>query len=435
MDDADRALPVRVLEPRSVPLGGPRAMTVRRTLPARERSFVGAWCFVDHYGPDDVSVSGGMDVAPHPHCGLATVSWLFSGEVEHRDSLGTHAVVRPGEVNLMTAGRGIAHSEVSTPHTTVLHGAQLWLVLPAEAADVAPRFEHHVPEVVEPVPGVRAQVFVGSLWGSASPVHVESPLLGAEVRLEAGASLEVPVPVGFEVAVLVDTGQVVVAGTAIAARQLAVRDASTETGADPIGGEPGRGPAPLDRALADPALADPVVGAPEAPPGGVPLRLEAVSGPARVLLLGGTPFGEEVVMWWNFIGRSHDEVAVAREAWEAGPDRFGAVDGYAGPVTRLPAPPLPPIRLKARGNRHGTATTRGTDTAPGSETATGLETAPGRETAPGGETATGGETAPGVEIAAEVEVKPGSLSASGPDSAPRATDDSGFAGVEAPACS
>ncbi|HQA13112.1 MAG TPA: pirin family protein, partial [Ornithinibacter sp.] len=110
---------VQVIVPREVPLGGLRSMTVRRTLPARERSFVGAWCFVDHYGPDDVEVTGGMDVAPHPHCGLATVSWLFTGEVEHRDSLGTVATVRPGEVNLMTAGRGISHSEVSTAGTAV----------------------------------------------------------------------------------------------------------------------------------------------------------------------------------------------------------------------------------------------------------------------------------------------------------------------------
>ena len=157
---------VQVIVPREVPLGGPRSMTVRRTLPARERSFVGAWCFVDHYGPDDVSATGGMDVAPHPHCGLATVSWLFSGEVEHRDSLGTLALVRPGEVNLMTAGRGISHSEVSTPATTVLHGAQLWVVLPSSVADVEPRFEHHVPEVLQVAAGVRAQVFVGSLWGA-----------------------------------------------------------------------------------------------------------------------------------------------------------------------------------------------------------------------------------------------------------------------------
>jgi quercetin 2,3-dioxygenase len=108
---------VQVVTSRDVPLGGPRAMTVRRTLPQRDRSLVGAWCFADHYGPDDVAGTGGMDVPPHPHTGLQTVSWLFTGEIEHRDTSGVHAFVRPGELNLMTGGHGVAHSEVSTPAT------------------------------------------------------------------------------------------------------------------------------------------------------------------------------------------------------------------------------------------------------------------------------------------------------------------------------
>jgi redox-sensitive bicupin YhaK (pirin superfamily) len=303
---------VQVLRPREVPLGGPRAMTVRRTLPSRERSFVGAWCFLDHYGPDDVAATGGMDVAPHPHCGLATVSWLFSGEVEHRDSLGTVATVRPGEVNLMTAGRGISHSEVSTPGTSVLHGAQLWVVLPTAAAGVEPRFEHHAPPVVEVAEGVRAQVFVGSLWGSQSPVRVETPLLGAEVVLAPGASVELPVPPGYEVGVLVDTGTATFAGCHLGAAELGVV------------------------VQAAPVLA--------AGPEG-----------ARVLVLGGEPFGEEVVMWWNFVGASHDDVAAAREAWEAEAGthagRFGSVDGYEGRTSRIPAPALPGVRLRPRGNR------------------------------------------------------------------------------------
>src|SRR6476646_7970832 len=134
---------VQVIVPRQVPLGGPRSMTVRRTLPQRQRSFVGAWCFVDHYGPNDVAATGGMSVPPHPHTGLQTVSWLFSGEVEHRDSAGHHAFVRPGELNLMTAGRGISHSEYSTPATTTLHGTQLWLALPDRNRQVDPAFEHY----------------------------------------------------------------------------------------------------------------------------------------------------------------------------------------------------------------------------------------------------------------------------------------------------
>ena len=120
---------IELLEPREVPLGGPRARPVRRTLPQRQRSLIGAWCFVDHYGPDPVEGSG-MDVPPHPHTGLQTVSWLFAGEIDHRDSVGSHAPVRPGELNLMTAGRGIQHSEVSMPGVTELHGVQLWLALP-----------------------------------------------------------------------------------------------------------------------------------------------------------------------------------------------------------------------------------------------------------------------------------------------------------------
>ena len=312
------AVPVQVLRPREVPLGGPRAMTVRRTLPAKERSFVGAWCFLDHYGPDDVSATGGMDVAPHPHCGLATVSWLFSGEVEHRDSLGTHALVRPGEVNLMTAGRGISHSEVSTPGTTVLHGAQLWVALPAASADVEPRFEHHAPPVVEVGEGVRAQVFVGSLFGSTSPVRVDSALVGAEVVLEPGAAVTVPVAPGFEMSVLVDTGSVAVDGTDVGLGELVV--------------------------------------VPARPAGGSVL-VATSSEEARVLVLGGEPLGEEIVMWWNFVGRSHEDVEAAREAWEAGaspdadPGRFGRVEGYEGEVARIPAPALPGVRLKPRGNR------------------------------------------------------------------------------------
>src|SRR3954447_18526564 len=139
---------IEIMTPRDVPLGGPRAMRVRRTLPQRHRSLIGAWCFVDHYGPDDVADTGGMSVPPHPHTGLQTISWLFAGQVEHRDSAGNHAMVRPGELNLMTAGRGISHSESSAPGTTVLHGAQLWVALPSAARFAEPAFEQYVPDPV-----------------------------------------------------------------------------------------------------------------------------------------------------------------------------------------------------------------------------------------------------------------------------------------------
>ncbi|WP_033438790.1 pirin family protein [Saccharothrix sp. NRRL B-16314] len=296
---------VEVLEPRDVPLGGPRAMTVRRTLPRRSRSMIGAWCFADHYGPDDVSVSGGMDVAPHPHTGLQTASWLFSGEIEHRDSLGTHAVVRPGELNLMTAGRGICHSEVSTPTTTVLHGVQLWIALPDAHRDTPPAFEHHVPGEVR-LDGATARVFLGTVAGETSPVRTFTPLLGAEIVLEPGARLALDVDTSFEHGVLVDVGAVELAGT------------------------------PLARG----ALGYVGVGATR-------LHLTNVTDePARVVLLGGEPLGEDLVMWWNFIGRDHDDIVRYREQWQEESERFGRVEGYAG--DRLPAPPMPTARLRPR---------------------------------------------------------------------------------------
>ncbi|MEJ2866044.1 pirin family protein [Actinomycetospora sp. OC33-EN07] len=305
---------VEILTPREVPLGGPRAMTVRRTLPQRQRSLIGAWCFVDHYGPDDTAASGGMDVPPHPHTGLATVSWLFTGEVEHRDSLGTHAMVRPGELNLMTAGHGIAHSEVSTPDTTVLHGVQLWVALPEEARDGPRDFAHHAPEPVTLPGGGTARVFLGALAGSRSPVPTATPLLGAEVLLEPGATIELAVDAGFEHGLLVDRGHVAFQGQPLAPAELGYLRTGHAT-----------------------------------------LRIEAGDEPARLVLLGGPPFGEQIVMWWNFVGRSHDEIVAFRAAWEAG-ERFGAVDGYVardgrtGPSTRLPAPALPQATIRPRGN-------------------------------------------------------------------------------------
>ncbi|MHC5257582.1 pirin family protein [Streptomyces sp. UC4497] len=299
---------VELLGAREVPLGGPRAMTVRRTLPQRERSLIGAWCFADHYGPDAVSATGGMDVAPHPHIGLQTASWLFDGEIEHRDSLGTHAMVRPGELNLMTAGRGISHSEVSTPDTTVLRGIQLWIALPDEHRDVAPAFRHHAPATIA-LDGAEARVFLGTLAGVTSPVPTYSPLLGAELVLEPGAHTTLAVDPAFEHGVLVDEGAVRVEDTLVPYAELGYL-------------APGRDTITLTN---------------------------ETSGPTRLLLLGGTPFGEEIVMWWNFIGRSHEDVVAARAEWEAAAERFGTVSGYPG--NRLSAPELPNSRLKSRGNR------------------------------------------------------------------------------------
>jgi redox-sensitive bicupin YhaK (pirin superfamily) len=303
---------VEVITSREVPLGGPRAMTVRRTLPQRQRSLIGAWCFADHYGPDDVRASGGMDVPPHPHTGLQTVSWLFSGEIEHRDSAGVHAMVHPGEMNLMTGGHGIAHSEVSTPATTTLHGVQLWVALPDHARDVARDFQHHVPRELR-VAGATLKVFVGELAGERSPVQTFTPLLGAELTLEPGVEVDLDVDPGFEHGVLVDVGPVHLGETELARAELGY----------------------------------------VAPGAGRLVLGNRTDRPARVVLLGGEPFEEQIVMWWNFVGRSHDEIVAFREDWESRSERFGTVEGYVGRTDRIPAPPLPHVRIKPRLNPPG----------------------------------------------------------------------------------
>jgi len=298
---------IEILQTREVPLGGPRAMLVRRTLPQRDRSLVGAWCFADHYGPEDVRVAAGMDVPPHPHTGLQTVSWLFAGEIEHRDSAGVHAMVRPGELNLMTAGAGICHSEVSTPSTTILHGVQLWVALPDSVRNGPRGFDHYAPPFAS-YGGATVAVFLGALAGQHSPVRTHTPLLGAQVDLPAGVVVDFEVDPTFEHAVLLDQGALSVAGTAVGIGEMAYQ---------------GIGSTRLTLA-------------------------NTGTGPVRAIVLGGEPFTEELLMWWNFVGRSHEEIVAFRDQWQEESDRFGSVVGYQGTPQRLPAPPLPGTRLKPR---------------------------------------------------------------------------------------
>ncbi len=312
---------VEVVQPRAVPLGGPRAMTVHRTLPQARRSTVGAWCFLDHYGPDDVSVSGGMDVPRHPHTGLATVSWLFSGGIEHLDSGGNAARVLPGELNLMIAGRGITHQEISVPGTRVLHGVQLWYALPDSTRFGPNHFAHYAPAPVR-APGCTARVFLGELLGSASPVDTRTPeLLGAELVLDPNATVTLEVRTDFEYAALAETGDITVNAAATAHRALAY-----------------------------------------VPPGADTLVLAAGPDGARVILLGGIPFDEELVMWWNFVGRDHDEIVQFRRRYQAElgfdpPDPADAgKPALFGPYPAdqpapWPAPPMPGVRLRPRRNR------------------------------------------------------------------------------------
>lgn len=299
-----------LLEPREVPLGGPRAMLVRRTLPNRDRRMVGAWCFADNYGPAHIQGQPGMQVPPHPHIGLQTVSWLLEGEVLHRDSLGTTQLIQPGELNLMTAGRGISHSEESPPnHGAVLHGAQLWVALPNEHRHTDPRFESYGDLPLLTDVGGTCRVLMGQVADTSSPARTYSPLVGADVSIVPGGVLRLPLEREFEHAVLALSEGVAVDGQPLTNGTMLY----------------------LGRDRRDVSLHAPVA--------------------ARALLLGGTPFDEDLVMWWNFVGRSHEEVVEARSDWEsgraAGPtDRFGVVHGYGGPA--LAAPELPHVALKAR---------------------------------------------------------------------------------------
>src|SRR4051812_5634894 len=299
--------PESVLFPgHDVPLG--RYTTVRRLLPLRERRMVGAWCFVDHFGPEDVHDRPGMQVPPHPHTGLQTVTWLVEGEIVHRDSLGNDQSIRPGQLNLMTSGHGIAHSEMSpADHPPTMHGLQLWIALPDGARHGGPRFEQHTDLPVLPLSDATATVLVGEFGGQRSPARVHSPLLGVELVFDWADSLRLPLTTGFEHGVLLMAGSATVAGAAL---------------------EPG-------------ALLF-------LPPGRSDVAIEAAAG-TRAVLLGGEPFAEDLVMWWNFVGRSHEEIVQARDDWVAG-RRFGTVVDCDHPP--LPAPELPSVRLKPR-DRNG----------------------------------------------------------------------------------
>ena len=303
---------VDVLEARKAAIGD--GTEVRRLLPQRQLRTIGAWCFLDHYGPDDTSAGDGMRVPPHPHIGLQTASWLFDGLVLHRDSLGSEQLIRPGELNLMTSGHGIAHSEESPPRRPPeLHGVQLWIALPAGERDRAPEFAHHADLPVLDQGPATITVVAGEHAGERSPATVYTPLVGLEVRLNEPGQVTLPAADGFEYGVLAADGPATVA-------------------------------CPATGAAGTPALIAP--GRLAHLPVGVPAFTLESDVPGRFFVVGGVPFGEKLIMWWNFVAREGAEIAAARDAWAASDSRFGAVSGYPG--TPLPAPPLPPGGLKAR---------------------------------------------------------------------------------------
>jgi len=292
------------LDPRIVKLTTRTGVDIRRTLPHRRIRTIGAWCFVDHYGPTDQVDA--MSVAAHPHTGLQTVSWLFSGEIEHRDSLGSVQNVMPGELNLMNAGKGIAHSELSINDRVLLHGVQLWIVLPDQYRNQEPSFDHYNGLPAFEWERTRVRLFVGDFLGHTSTAKTFSRLIGAEIDLPAGSSTEIPIERNFEYGVLVVAGEASVNGNPVHHGQLHYL------------------------------------------PAGKANLVLASSSSAKLILLGGEPFKEKIVMWWNFIARSHDEIVQMRDDWQNQSPRFAAFEDRIG--GRIPAPILPNLKLSPRGN-------------------------------------------------------------------------------------
>jgi redox-sensitive bicupin YhaK (pirin superfamily) len=272
------------------------ALEVSRALPVKDRRMVGPWCFLDRFGPLTFTEGRPMDVAPHPHIGLQTVTWLLEGEVLHDDSVGHESVLRPGGLNVMTSGSGIAHAE-RTPidHTGRLNGVQLWTALPEEHRHAQASFQHVAEVPTLEFPGGVVHVFSGDLETTISPAHHYSELLGADVEVHPGGVVSIPLRPRSEYAVLVLTGECSLGGYRLNDRVLYYL--GTQRSEVTMGSTHG----------------------------------------GRVLLVGGPPFPETILMWWNFVARTPEEIRDARMDWEER-RRFGEVTAYNGP--RLSAPAL-----------------------------------------------------------------------------------------------
>ncbi|NHI01054.1 pirin family protein [Oceanimonas sp. MB9] len=283
-------LPARMADVGGIP--------VARLLPVRQRRLIGAWCFLDHAGPSQFAAGEpGMRVGPHPHIGLQTFTWMLAGQVLHKDSLGHEQIIRPGQVNLMTAGRGIAHSEESVAGERTLHAAQLWIALPAADRNTPPRFDHYPRLPMWSQQEVCFTLLAGEYAGHKAPTLLFSPLVGLDLHAREAADLTLPLRPDFEYGLLALEGGITLAGEHIDANELIYLGAQRE-------------------------------------------RLElALEANTRVLLLGGEPLAERIYIWWNLVGHSEAEIAEALADWQAGSPRFGTVEGFDGEP--MPAPPLP----------------------------------------------------------------------------------------------
>ncbi len=276
-------------------------LVIRRALPSHHQRMIGAWCFLDHAGPANVSEGNGLRVGPHPHIGLQTFTWMIAGEVLHRDSLGCEQLVRPGQVNLMTAGRGIAHSEESsTTRPSSLHAAQLWIALPDAHRHMEPAFDHYPDLPILEQDGFTVTVLAGEALGQRSPARIFSPLVGLDFSNSIPAETQFPLDPHFEYGVMIMMGEVVIEGEVLTPGTLLYLGNGRQS-----------------------------------------LKLRSAQS-AQFILLGGEPFKENIVLWWNFVGRSRADIAKATDDWNANLG-FGQAVNFDG--ERLLAPEVP-IRFK-----------------------------------------------------------------------------------------
>lgn len=294
-DCLDAVPSVQRITARGAQIGG--NLSVNRVLPTRQRRLIGAWCFLDHAGPARFAAGEGMHVGAHPHTCLQTFTWMIEGEVLHRDSLGNEQVIRPGEVNLMTAGHGIAHTEDSLPSANALHAAQLWIALPQAQGDCAPAFAHYPDLPRWCADGAEHCLLVGDYAERSSPVQVHSALLAIDLSSAQGGPLRLALNPQFEHGILLLEGELSIGTEVFSENQL---------------GYIGCGHDELKMHLA---------------PG------------CRAILLGGEPFADEILMFWNFVGYSKAQIAQAWRDWNAADPRFGRVPGYAGQPLEAPALP------------------------------------------------------------------------------------------------
>lgn len=280
---------------RSAEIG--KGTVIKRALPSRQKRMIGAWCFLDHAGPVTFPQGDGLDVGPHPHIGLQTFTWLIEGTMMHNDSIGSKQLIRPKQVNLMTAGHGISHTEVAPDTETKMHAAQLWIALPDDKINMAPQFDHYPELPIAEQDDVEFTVLVGEFMNTTSPVKVHTELVGVDFYAKDSTTTRIPLNPKFEYGFLALEGEAVINGHELNNDNMVVLE-----------------------------------------PGISQIDVQLHKG-SRLLLIGGEPFESPILLWWNFVGRTQEELKQATEQWINQDARFGSIPEYDGP--RLEAPAFP----------------------------------------------------------------------------------------------